>query len=282
MLRRLLPNRFGGSPLVPVLRLNGAIGMAMPMGGSITFASTVSAIERAFSLKGTVAVALVVNSPGGSPVQSRLIFQRIRVLAEEKSIPVFAFAEDVAASGGYLLACAADEIYADPSSILGSIGVVSSGFGFAEAIGKLGIERRVHTAGKNKARLDPFLPEREDDVAHLKAIQLEIHDVFKDLVRTRRGARLKGDEDELFSGEFWAGGRALELGLIDGIGDMRAVLRGKFGDKVKFKVVTQPRSWLRRRLGMGGRHIDVPDGASFAQGVLNAMEIRALWSRFGL
>lgn len=245
-------------PIVSVLRLSGVIGQAGAFRQGLTMANMAGLIERAFAPKGQAAVALVVNSPGGSPVQSALIAKRIRDLATEKKVPVFAFCEDAAASGGYWLACAADEIWADESSILGSIGVVSAGFGAHEFIERYGIERRLYTAGDKKVILDPFSPEREDGVAHLKAIQVEIHDAFKAMVRDRRGARLSGAEEELFSGAFWAGRRALELGLIDGIGDLRTVLRGRFGEKVRLRVVQEDRRWFRR---MGFR-VDAPVGTA--------------------
>ncbi|ALJ34662.1 S49 family peptidase [Azospirillum brasilense] len=273
-------------PIVSVLRLSGVIGQAGAFRQGLTMSSMAGLIERAFAPKGQAAVALVVNSPGGSPVQSALIAKRIRDLATEKKVPVFAFCEDAAASGGYWLACAADEIWADESSILGSIGVVSAGFGAHEFIERYGIERRLYTAGDKKVILDPFSPEREDGVAHLKAIQAEIHDAFKAMVRDRRGARLSGAEEELFSGAFWAGRRALELGLIDGIGDLRSVLRGRFGEKVRLRVVQEDRRWFRR---MGFR-VDAPVGANTLDNLaaalpaaaLSAVEERALWSRYGL
>ncbi|QCO02066.1 S49 family peptidase [Azospirillum argentinense] len=273
-------------PIVSVLRLSGVIGQAGAFRQGLTMANMAGLIERAFAPKGQAAVALVVNSPGGSPVQSALIAKRIRDLATEKKVPVFAFCEDAAASGGYWLACAADEIWADESSILGSIGVVSAGFGAHEFIERYGIERRLYTAGDKKVILDPFSPEREDGVAHLKAIQAEIHDAFKAMVRDRRGARLSGAEEELFSGAFWAGRRALELGLIDGIGDLRSVLRGRFGEKVRLRVVQEDRRWFRR---MGFR-VHAPVGtaaldrlaADLPAAALSAVEERALWSRYGL
>ncbi len=271
-------------PVVPVVRLYGAIGISSPLRPGLTYASVTGSLEKAFSVSGAVAVALAINSPGGSPVQSNLIFKRVRQLAEEKDIPVYAFAEDVAASGGYMLALAADEIYADPSSIVGSIGVVSAMFGFDKLIEKIGVERRVHTAGKSKSILDPFQPEKAADVRRLKELQGDIHETFKDMVRTRREGRLTGKEDDLFTGAFWTGGRALELGLIDGIGDLRGVLTEKFGDKVKLKLVTQPRSLLRRVLpvsGIGaGKDIRLMDG--WADELLGALEARAIWTRFGL
>ena len=273
-------------PIVSVLRLSGIIGQAGAFRQGLTMAGLAGLIERAFAPKKQAAVALVVNSPGGSPVQSALIAKRIRDLATEKKVPVFAFCEDAAASGGYWLACAADEIWADESSILGSIGVVSSGFGAHDFIQRYGIERRLYTAGDKKVILDPFSPEREDGVAHLKAIQLDIHDAFKAMVRDRRGARLIGPEEELFSGAFWAGRRALELGLIDGIGDLRTVLRGRFGEKVRLRVVQDDRRWFRRMgfrvaAPMGGSALDRL-AADLPAAALAAVEERALWSRYGL
>ncbi len=280
-------------PIVSVLRLSGIIGQVGPLRQGLTLAGTAGLIERAFALKNQAAVALVVNSPGGSPVQSALIAKRIRDLATEKNTPVFAFCEDAAASGGYWLACAADEIWADESSIVGSIGVVSSGFGAHEFIQRYGIERRLYTAGDKKVLLDPFTPEREDGVAHLKAIQTDIHDAFKEMVRTRRGARLVGPDEELFSGAFWAGRRALELGLIDGIGDLRTIMRGRFGEKVRLRVVQEDRRWFRRigfrvESAPSDRPSDRPSdlvgriAAELPSAALAAVEERALWSRLGL
>ncbi|AWK87472.1 S49 family peptidase [Azospirillum thermophilum] len=274
-------------PVVSVLPLSGAIGDFGPLRRSLTFARLAPLIERAFAPKRQAAVALIVNSPGGSPVQSALIAKRIRDLSEEKKVPVFAFCEDVAASGGYWLACAADEIWADESSIVGSIGVVSSGFGLQELIARHGIERRLYTAGDRKVLLDPFLPERADGVEHLKALQAEVHESFKAMVRARRGARLAGPEEELFSGAFWAGRRAKALGLIDGIGDARTVLRGRFGEKVRLRVVHEEQGLLRRAgLRAAGAGTGGPDIAALAAALpgaaLATVEERALWARFGL
>jgi signal peptide peptidase SppA len=267
---RLAPAR----PTVAVLRLAGVIGPLGPLRGGLSGHELAAPIERAFAGRGLAAVALVINSPGGSPVQSALIQQRIRALAEERAIPVLAFVEDVAASGGYWLALAADEIFVDPSSIVGSIGVISAGFGFDQAIGRLGIQRRLYTAGERKSLLDSFLPERPEDVDRLKRLQADIHDNFKALVRDRRGARLKGDEAELFSGEAWLGRRALELGLVDGMGELRATLRARFGTRVRLRPVpTQRRTW-RRRLGL----ID----ADLPGDLLAGLEARQMWARFGL
>jgi signal peptide peptidase SppA len=265
-----------GGPVVAVVRLAGVIGSLGPWRGGLSLAGLAPALERAFAIPGLKAVALAINSPGGSPVQSSLIARRIRALAIEKKLPVLAFAEDVAASGGYWLATAGDEIYADESSIVGSIGVISAGFGFQEMLQRLGVERRVHTAGSRKSMLDPFRPERPEDVARLEALQREIHDSFKTQVRERRSGRLKGDEETLFSGEFWTGRRALDLGLIDGIGDMRTVLRDRFGDKVRLRLVGAQRGWLMRRLRLSIMPED------WARDLIGAVEERALWARFGL
>ena len=267
-------------PVVGVVRLGGVIGGIGTMRRGLTLSAIAPALERAFTLDGVEAVALSINSPGGSPAQSALIHQRIRALAAENAVPVFAFAEDVAASGGYWLALAADEIFADEASIIGSIGVISSSFGFVAALERLGVERRVHTAGAKKGMLDPFRPEDPDEVARLEAIQGEIHEAFKRLVRQRRGDRLAGDEDELFSGAFWTGRRAGELGLIDGIGDVRSVMRARYGDRVKLKVVGDERGWLWRRLGRGAEAPASP--AEWATGFVWALEARAWWSRYGL
>lgn len=272
-------------PVVAVLRLAGAIGQAgPPIRPSLTLAGLVRSIERAFSLRRLRAVALSVNSPGGAPAQSALIHKRIRALAEEKNVPVIAFAEDVAASGGYWLACAADEIYADESSIIGSIGVVSAGFGFTDLIEKIGVERRLHTSGARKAMLDPFRPEDPDHVARLEALQVEVHDAFKAMVRDRRAGKLKGEEADLFSGEFWTGRKALELGLVDGIGELTSVMRERFGDNVRFRPVEERRGWLRRRLQLGGgwQAPGLSAPALWADNLLAALEERALWGRYGL
>ena len=267
----------GDAPVVTVLPLRGVIG-----GGRGLFAQGLSLdrlaklIDAAFKPKGLAAVALVINSPGGSPVQSSLIARRIRDLADEKKVPVFAFVEDVAASGGYWLACAADEIWVDDSSIVGSIGVVSSGFGFQDLIAKLGVERRMHTAGSRKAILDPFQPERPEDVAKLEELQREIHASFIAHIRARRGGRLTADDATLFSGEFWTGAQGRVLGLADGIGHSRAVLRAKFGEKVQLRAVQQ-RSGLVRRLTRADSRI-----AAAMDSAVATVEDRLLWSRFGL
>ena len=264
-------------PVIPVVRMQGLIAAGgSPLRPTLSLATVGPLLEKAFAIKGP-AVALAINSPGGSPVQSRLIMRRVRDLAAEKGKHVIAFCEDVAASGGYMIACAGDEIVADPSSIVGSIGVVSQGFGFVEALDKLGVERRVFTAGENKATLDPFLPVREDDVEHLKGLQLDVHKVFIDLVKDRRGARLS-EHPDLFTGRFWSGERARELGLVDAIGDLRSTLRDHYGDKVRFKAIAPQKGLFGRRTGGLG----VGVGAGLAEAGLAAVAEREAFSRYGL
>ena len=271
-----LPWRRTRGPVVAVLRLTGIIG-AMGIGRrGMTLAGLAGTLERAFASPHICAVALAVNSPGGSPVQSSLIARRVRDLADEKKKPVLAFVEDVAASGGYWLACAADEIYADRSSLVGSIGVITAGFGLHDLIARYGVERRVYTAGTRKLILDPFQPERPEDVQTIRAIQQDVHDTFKALVRERRGDRLQGDEAALFEGDVWTGDRALALGLIDGIGHLRPVLREKFGDAVRLRVVGDRRRWLRPRLSIDGQ------AAALADDLMAALDERLLWQRYGL
>ena len=280
---RLIPAAWRASAVtIPVIRLHGAI-MA---GGNqfrpnLSLATTAGLIEKAFSFKQAPAVAISINSPGGSPVQSRLIYKRIRDLAREKNKRVFVFVEDAAASGGYMIALAGDEIVADPSSIVGSIGVVSAGFGFQELIKKIGVERRVHTAGQNKTVLDPFQPEKKEDVERLKTLQLEIHDTFIDLVKERRGDRLADDPD-LFTGLFWTGRKGLELGLVDALGDMRAFLKERYGEKTKLQLIAAPRGFFSRRLGLSGMRQGAQIAASAADGLADAAQERALWARLGL
>lgn len=269
-------------PTVAVLRLHGVLAAQAPgpFRPALNLAAFAGPIEAAFKLPGLKAVALSINSPGGSPAQSALLHDRIRTLADEKAVPVYAFVEDVGASGGYWLACAGDEIYANASSIVGSIGVITSTFGLHEAIRRLGVERRLFTSGERKSLLDPFLPERPEDVERLRNLQRELHETFKAHVRKRRGARLKGSEEELFSGEFWTGQKAVELGLVDGVGEMRQAMRLKFGDKTRFRVVQPGKGWLQRRLGVGSA--SQPDPGAWIDGAIAAVEARALWSRFGL
>ena len=267
-------------PVVPVVRLSGVIGFSTPLRQSLTLASVARMLDRAFSARNAAAVALSINSPGGSPTQSHLIWRRIRELAQEKNRRVIAFVEDAAASGGYMLACAADEIVADPNSIVGSIGVVGGSFGFDKLIAKLGVERRLYTSGEHKAMLDPFLPENADDVERLKKLQKEIHEGFIALVKSQRGSKLKGSEDELFSGEYWTGKRALELGLVDAIGDLRSTLRQRFGGKVLTPLIAADRSFLGRRI-FGVARGDLTQGG-LADDIISALEARALWARYGL
>ncbi|MBF9195459.1 S49 family peptidase [Microvirga sp. BT290] len=281
-LQFLLPAKYRtyANPVVPVVRLSGPIGAVMPFRSGLAMSSVAPLLERAFSVPGAKAVALVINSPGGSAAQSHLIFKRIRALAEEKKLPVIAFVEDAAASGGYMIACAADEIYADPASIVGSIGVVSASFGFQELIERIGVERRVHTAGKSKAMLDPFRPENPDDVVRLKGLQRRIHDIFADLVKDRRGEKLNDSYDDLFSGAFWVGAEAVDLGLVDGLGDIRSVMRQRFGDKVRFRMIEPVRPPLLGRL-LGRRAVG--DISLIDPGeIVGALEERAAWSRLGL
>ena len=266
-------------PVVPVLRFDGVIGPRQ-WRGAVSLASHAAALDKAFAIKRLVAVAIIVNSPGGSPVQSALLFRRIRQLADEKRVPVIAFAEDVAASGGYWLALAGDEVYAEETSLVGSIGVVSSGFGFTQLIDRLGIERRLHTAGENKSLLDPFLPERERDVERLTSLQQDIHAAFKDHVRLRRAGKIDAADDTLFSGEVMTGRMALSKGLIDGIGDLRAVMKARFGARVRLVPVASERRrrWFPSRPARG---IEA-ERLGFVADLVDWLEARLLWARFGL
>jgi len=284
-IRPLLPRRLrGGAAVVPVVRLAGVIGFSTPLRPGLTISSVARSLERAFSVRKASAVALSINSPGGSAVQSHLIHQRIRQLAEEHERPVIAFVEDVAASGGYMIACAADEIVCDSSSIVGSIGVVGGTFGFNRLLERLGIERRLYTAGERKVTLDPFLPEKAEDVERLKAIQQDIHEGFIALVKGRRGAALAGPESALFTGEYWTGRKALELGLVDQIGDLRATLRKRYGDNVVTPLVSAERGLFGRRVPGIDASALAPawSGVGFAEEVVSALEARALWARYGL
>ncbi|MEH6547746.1 MAG: S49 family peptidase [Sneathiella sp.] len=268
------------SPVVAVLPLYGVIasGGGKLRGENINLSGMAEKIEDAFATKNLSAVALPINSPGGSPVQSSLIFDRIRQLADEKEIPVYAFAEDVMASGGYWLGLCADEIYVNQNSVVGSIGVVSASFGFTGLLEKVGVERRAYSAGENKMKLDPFSPEKEEDVVWLKKLQTEIHENFKDLVKNRRGDRLKKRKDkELFSGDVWTGPKAVELGLVDGIADIRSFMREKYGEKVKFKRFEGRQGFLQRKLGLGASV-----GEDAVEGFLAAVKNQAHWGRFGL
>src|SRR6476619_3839582 len=279
---RLVPRRFRTDvPVVPVVRLAGVIGVVTPLRPGLFLSSIAKSLERAFSTPRAQAVALIINSPGGSPSQSHLIFRRIRQLADENHLPVLAFVEDVGASGGYMLACAADEIMCNEFSIVGSIGVVGASFGFHELMEKVGIERRLYTAGDRKAMLDPFLPEKADDVKRIKAIQQDIHEHFIDLVKERRGSKLNGSDKTLFSGEFWTAQKAIELGLADRIGDLRSTLRERFGEKVHTPLISAERSFFGRRLPDVNFADAIADRPGLADELISALEVRALWSRYG-
>jgi signal peptide peptidase SppA len=274
-------------PAVSVIRLHGAIGGGGFGRRGLSLAALEPVIKRAFS-RSVRAVCLVINSPGGSAVQSSQIAGLIRQYSQDKKIPVFAFTEDVAASGGYWLALAADEIYADAMSVVGSIGVISASFGFQDLMSKIGVERRVHTQGEHKSLLDPFKPEDPEDVRRLKEIQADIHATFKNFVKLRRGERLVAGDETVFTGDIWAGERALELGLVDGIGDLRTIIRRKYGPDVRFFNIERASGWLQRNFGRF-----LPNGTSsgsnaggliggWADEALAAVEERALWARFGL
>src|SRR6476620_210478 len=285
-LKEFVPAKFRrGAAVVPVVRLSGVIGAVTPLRPGMSLAGLARTLERAFATRNAKAVALVINSPGGSPVQSRQIYLRIRQLAAEKKLPVLVFVEDVAASGGYMIACAGDEIFCDPSSILGSIGVVGGTFGFQDLIKRIGVERRLYTAGSHKAMLDPFLPENPDDVARLKALQREIHAIFIALVKGSRGGRLKGEDEVLFTGEYWAGETSVTLGLADSIGDLRSTLRARYGDKVVTPLVAPSSGLLSGLLGRksaGAGTLASLDGfAGLPDEVISALESRAIWAIFG-
>ncbi len=273
-----LQNLASPPPVVAALRLEGLIAPGPGLGRQgLSLARLEPALKRAFGLRRLAAVALSVNSPGGSAAQSSLIALRIRALAEEKAVPVLAFVEDVAASGGFWLASAADEIYCDATSILGSVGVISAGFGFAEAIGRIGIERRLHTAGARKSMLDPFRPEKAEDVARLQALQGDLHQVFKEHVRARRGAKLKGDDTALFEGDIFVGRRAVEVGFADGIGTLEATVKARFGARCRIvRVGVRRQGLLARLLPLGAA------GEGLAEGLLAAAEARAAYARYGL
>jgi signal peptide peptidase SppA len=274
-----------GVAVVPVVRLSGVIGAVTPLRPGMSLTGVAKTLERAFATKNAKAVALMINSPGGSPVQSRQIYLRIRQLAAEKKLPVLVFVEDVAASGGYMIACAGDEIFCDPSSILGSIGVVGGAFGFQDLIKKIGVERRLYTAGEHKAMLDPFLPENPEDVARVKALQREIHAIFIALVKQSRGGRLKGADHVLFTGEYWAGETSVSLGLADAIGDLRSTLRARYGDKVLTPVIAPATGMLSNLLGRrsaGAGTLTSLDGiAGLPDELISALETRAIWAKFG-
>ena len=255
------------------IKLNGVIGNAGKFKQGIDFAGQEELIKKAFSLKKASCVAISINSPGGSPVQSHMIYNFIKQEAKNNKKKVIVFAEDVAASGGYLISCAGDEIYANSSSIIGSIGVIYSSFGFTELIKKIGVERRVHTAGKNKSTLDPFLEEKKDDIERLKSIQLDLHKDFINVVEKSRGLKLKKSEVELFSGEFWSGSKAKNLGLIDNIGDANQILKEKYGEDVVIKKFEKSKSWLSKKLSSSNDHVDQ---------LANILDEKSVWQRYGL
>ena len=277
--KRFIPRRFRSNAVeIPVVRLQGMIMEASsPLRQTLSLSSCANALEKAFSDKEAPAVAISLNSPGGSPVQSRLIYRRIRDLAEEKHKRVLIFVEDVAASGGYMIACAGDEIFADPSSVVGSIGVVSASFGFPELLKKIGVERRVYTAGKNKVSLDPFQPEKKADIDHLKALQLEIHETFINLVKESRGSKLV-DDPNLFTGMFWTGKKGKELGLVDELSDLRSLIKQRYGHDAKMRLVSASRSLLGRKTPA----ISAGLVSSAVDGLIQSAEERALWQRYGL
>src|SRR4030081_885980 len=274
-----------GTAIVPVVRLSGVIGAVTPLRPGMSLTGVAKMLERAFATKNAKAVALMINSPGGSPVQRRQLYLRIRQLAAEKKLPVLVFVEDVAASGGYMIACAGDEIFCDPSSIMGSIGVVGGSFGFQELIKKVGVERRLYTAGEHKAMLDPFLPENPDDVARVKALQREIHAIFIALVKQSRGTRLRAADDVLFTGEYWAGETSVALGLADSIGDLRSTLRTRYGEKVLTPVVAPATGLLSglfgRKSAGAGTLASLGDVAGWPDELISALESRAIWAKFG-
>ena len=267
---------FKKKPRVAVLRLSGVISSESGLFKKGLCLETIEEeIEKAFDVKNVKAVALQINSPGGSPVQSELIYNKIRQLSKKKNVPVYSFAEDVAASGGYWLLCSGDEMYAHGSSIVGSIGVVSAGFGFVEAIKKIGVERRVYHQGENKSVLDPFKKENPKDVEILTSIQKDVHEAFKEMVRKARGNKIKKDsENQLFSGEFWSGVSAVDLGLIDGIADMNAKLVEKFGKDVEIVRINKPQGWLKRKLSS--------ELGNAAASAICAIEEKSVWNRYGL
>ena len=281
-LKAMLPARFRNDiPVVPVIRLSGAIGAPSGFRSGLSLAGIEAALAKAFSVKRAPAIALLVNSPGGAAVQSHLIFKRIRALAEEKGKKVIVAVEDVAASGGYMIAVAGDEIVVDASSIVGSIGVLFAGFGFPKLLDRFGIERRVHTAGQSKAMLDPFRPEKEEDVARLKALQNDVHADFIALVKRRRPSLV--DDPDLFTGAFWSGARAVELGLADRVGDLRQVLREAYGENVRIlPIPTEKRGWLRRFGFSGGTSLPGAFAGGIVERAVSAIEERLLWNRFGL
>ena len=266
---------FKKKKIIPHIRLSGVIGSAGRFKQGIDFSGQQEILKKAFSFKKSKNIAISINSPGGSPVQSHLIHDYIRQLAKKNEKKVIVFAEDVAASGGYLIACAGDEIYANSSSIVGSIGVISASFGFQDAIKKIGVQRRVYTAGKNKSTLDPFKEEKEEDIERIKKLQLELHSDFIEVVKKSRGSKLKDPEkNNTFTGEFWSGTASMKLGLIDGIGNAEQILREKFGEDIDIKKLEKPKSFIAKKLSSSiDNQID---------NIASVLEERALWQKFGL
>jgi len=266
---------FKSKPTVSLIRLNGVIGNVGRFSQGMSYSSQTDIIKKAFALKNIKAVVISINSPGGSPVQSNLLYDLIRSQAEEKKVKVITYAEDVAASGGYMLMCAGDEIYANANSIVGSIGVIYSAFGFQDLIKKIGVERRVHTAGESKSILDPFLEEKKEDVEKLKSLQKDLHEEFINLVKNSRKNKLKSENySMLFSGEFWSGKKSLQLGLIDGVGTLQEILKQKFGKDLKIKKFEAAQSWLKRKLSS-----QLP--GSYSE-VINELEVRSIRNKYGL
>lgn len=288
IIRPILPKKFRDKPVViPTVRLSGAIMASQGMRPTLSIATAAGRLKKAFSIKDAPAVAIVINSPGGSPVQANLIYKRIRALAEENDKKVIVAVEDVAASGGYMIALAGDEIIADPSSIVGSIGVISAGFGYVDLLEKLGVERRVYTAGTNKMILDPFQPEKKSDIQYLRSIQDEIHDTFVDMVKERRGDVISGDEKQVFSGRFWTAVTGQSLGLVDRIGDIRSIVKERYGEKAQLKVIGAGGGLFKRAPSNGVSMPNMPNdmssiGAGFAEHMVTQAEERALWARYGL
>ena len=265
---------FKKKKIVSHIKLSGVIGNVGKFRQGIEYSSQEEIIKKAFLVKKALAVAITINSPGGSPVQSHLIYKLIREQAKKHKKKVIVFAEDVAASGGYLIACAGDEIYANSSSIIGSIGVISASFGFKNLIDKIGVQRRIYTAGKNKSTLDPFVDEKEEDIKRLKSIQLEIHQDFIDVVEESRGIKLnKNTGIELFSGEFWTGKKSKDLGLIDGLGNVDQILKDKFGEEIEIKKFGKPKGWIAKKLSSSEDH---------AEKLISILEERSIWHRYGL
>ena len=270
----------GVKPVVAVLRLEGVVGKVSAMKSGLTLCSLNKLIEKMFKIERLKAVCLAINSPGGSPVQSELIANRIIELAKEKDIAVYSFIEDVAASGGYWLACAGDKIFANRSSIVGSIGVIAAGFGFHEAIEKLGIQRRVYTQGNNKSVLDPFQPEKESDVKIIKKIQKDIHNHFIDTVKERRGGKITQTDEVIFNGEFWSGQIAADFGLVDGIDDLYSFIQEKFGDEVKIEYIEQKQSWFKKRFGVSAVSKEFAD--NLVSGLVESAEKKLMQSKFDI